>query len=252
MDFKQLLQTKEYDFLRTNEHLGNNIILLGLGGSHAYGTNIEGSDTDIRGVALNSKSDLIGLSSFEQVVHDGTDTTVYSFNKIIKLLLNSNPNVIEILGLKPEYYLYVADVGQELLDNRRMFLSQKCIQSFGGYANQQLHRLKNGIDKKKDDKRMSKHMMHLVRLYIMCIDILEKEDIITYRADENDLLMDIRNGVYLTNGTICEDFWDIFKWYEWRLEYAKLNTNLPKKPNYKEVEEFVMSVNERVVKGELI
>lgn len=248
MNFKQLLHTKEYDFLRTNEHLGDNIILLGLGGSHAYGTNVEGSDIDIRGIALNSKSDLIGLSSFEQVVHDGTDTTVYSFNKMIKLLLNSNPNVIEILGLNPEHYLYTTDIGQELIDNRHIFLSQKCIKSFGGYANQQLHRLKNGIEKERSDKRMSKHMMHLIRLYIMCIDILEKEDIITYRADENDLLMDIRNGVYLTNGTICEDFWDIFKWYEWRLEYAKLNTNLPKKPKYKKVEEFVLSVNERVVR----
>lgn len=248
MDFKQLLQTKEYDFLRTNEHLGNNVILLGLGGSHAYGTNTEDSDVDIRGVALNSKSDLIGLSSFEQVVHVGTDTTVYSFNKMIKLLLNSNPNVIEILGLNPEHYLYVTDIGQELIDNRHMFLSQKCIQSFGGYANQQLHRLKNGIDKKKDDKRMSKHMMHLIRLYIMCIDILEKEEIITYRKNERDLLMDIRNGAYLTNGVICGDFWDILCGYEWEFECAKLNTNLPKKPNYKVVEEFVMSVNEKVVK----
>ena len=248
MNFKQLLHTKEYDFLRTNEHLGDNIILLGLGGSHAYGTNVEGSDIDIRGIALNSKSDLIGLSSFEQVVHEGTNTTVYSFNKMIKLLLNSNPNVIEILGLNPEHYLYTTDIGQELIDNRHIFLSQKCIKSFGGYANQQLHRLKNGIKKEKSDKRMSKHMMHLIRLYIMCIDILEKEDIITYRADENDLLMDIRNGVYLTNGTICDDFWDIFRGYEWRLEYAKLNTNLPKKPKYKKVEEFVLSVNERVVR----
>ena len=47
MGFKQLLQTKEYDFLRTNEHLGDNIILLGLGGSHAYGTNNEDSDVEI-------------------------------------------------------------------------------------------------------------------------------------------------------------------------------------------------------------
>lgn len=249
MDFKQLLQTKEYDFLRTNEHIGGNIILLGLGGSHAYGTNTKDSDIDIRGIALNSKSDLIGLSSFEQVVHEGTDTTVYSFNKMIKLLLNSNPNVIEVLGLKPEHYLYVTNIGQELIDNRHMFLSQKCIQSFGGYANQQLHRLKNGIDKKKDDKRMSKHMMHLIRLYIMCIDILEKEEIVAYRENERDLLMDIRNGVYLTDGVICGDFWDILRGYEWEFEYAKLNTNLPKKPNFKRVEEFVMSINERVIRG---
>ena len=56
---KQLLKTEEYDFLRTDPHLGKNIILLTLGGSWAYGTNIETSDIDIRGIALNSKAELL-------------------------------------------------------------------------------------------------------------------------------------------------------------------------------------------------
>lgn len=38
--------------------------------------------------------------------------------------------------------------------------------------------------------------MHLVRLYLMCIDILTKEEIITYREADHDLLMNIRNGEY--------------------------------------------------------
>lgn len=45
----------EYSFLLKNEHLGDNIILLGLGGSHAYGMDKEGSDLDVRGIAVNSK-----------------------------------------------------------------------------------------------------------------------------------------------------------------------------------------------------
>ena len=39
MDFNELIKSSKYDFLRTNNHLGNKIILLGLGGSWAYGTN---------------------------------------------------------------------------------------------------------------------------------------------------------------------------------------------------------------------
>ena len=135
--------SEEYEFLVENEHLGDNIILLGLGGSYAYGTNTENSDLDVRGCALNSKMDILTNQNFEQFVNEQTDTTIYSFNKLISLLLNVNPNTIELLGLKPEHYLYVAPIGQELLDNAHLFLSRKAVYSFGGYANQQLRRLSN-------------------------------------------------------------------------------------------------------------
>lgn len=337
MDFKKLLETKEYDFLRENVHIKDKIILLGLGGSHSYGTNVEGSDVDIRGIALNSKSDLIGMSNFEQEVELKTDTTIYSFNKIISLLLNVNPNTVELLGLKKEHYLYLHPIGQELLDNKDLFLSQKCIYSFGGYANQQLMRLKNNIaryqysqsekerhmlssiqsamtdfnqrytsfdegninlfigkseqlemdteifmninlknyplrdyksmhsemhnivkdytkvgkrNKKKDEAHMAKHMMHLIRLYMMCIDILEKEEVVTFREKGHDLLMDIRNGNWMVEDKVKDEFWDLLSDLEKKFEYAKKNTSLPTKPNYNKVEEFVMSVNERIIKDE--
>ena len=112
---------REYDFIKTNEHLGKHVILLGLAGSYSYGTNVEGSDIDIRGVALNSKSDLIGMTSFEQYVDDNTDTVIYGFNKMVKLLLQCNPNTCELLGL--EEYLIKSPLGQELIDNTGMFLS---------------------------------------------------------------------------------------------------------------------------------
>ena len=55
MEIKKILEQPEYGFLRENPLLGDRVVLLGLGGSHAYGTNVEGSDVDIRGVALNSR-----------------------------------------------------------------------------------------------------------------------------------------------------------------------------------------------------
>lgn len=337
---KEKVNSTEYEFLRTNKHLGNNIILLGLGGSYAYGTNIETSDLDVRGCALNSKSEILTNENFEQFVNEITDTTIYSFNKLITLLSNCNPNTIEILGLKPEHYLYISPIGQELLDNKKMFLSKKAINSFGGYAHSQLRRLDNKavrtvsqfeqekhilnsinnamydlktryfpveednsidlyIDKAinsdydteifmdinlkhyplRDYKSMwsemnsivksyskvgkrnknaiehgklSKHMMHLIRLYLMCLDILEHEEIITYREKDLGLLMDIRNGKYLdSNNQPTNDFFEMVDDFENKLEYAKHNTSLPDKPNYKTINEFVMSVNERIVKGEI-
>ena len=39
--------------------------------------------------------------------------------------------------------------------------------------------------------------------------------------------------------------------YEKRLEYAKKNTSLPEQPDMKKINEFVMDVNERIVKGNI-
>lgn len=142
-EIKAALKTKEYDFLRNNEHLGKNIILLGLGGSHAYGMEHKDSDLDVRGIALSSKSEILLGNDFDQVVDTPTDTTIYSFNKIITLLSSNNPNTVELLGLKPEHYLYLSDIGRELLDNKKMFLSKICIKSFAGYSQSQLRRMEN-------------------------------------------------------------------------------------------------------------
>lgn len=336
---KNLSNRDEYQFLKTNEHLGDKIILLALGGSHAYGTNNENSDIDVRGCALEKPSDLIGYSKFEQVIDEETDTVIYSFNKLINLLINCNPNTIEILGCKPEHYLCMNSVGKELLNNKKMFLSQRCIKSFAGYAYQQLGRLENALardrlnqtkkeehiansirsamlsfdnryrkfddnsislmvdksdkedldseiylnihlekyplrdisdflgemqkilkdygklnhrNKKKSEKGLDKHAMHLIRLYMMAIDILEKEEVITYRENEIDLLMDIRNGMYRKDdGTYDESFFDLLEGYKEKFNYAVKNTSLPKEPNMEMIEEFAMDINSRIIKGEL-
>lgn len=339
MDFSSLLSGKEYDFIRQDEHLGSNIILLGLGGSYAYGTSNENSDIDVRGVTLNRRSDLIGMTQYEQYVDTNTDTTIYTFNKMITLLLNCNPNTLEILGLNEEHYLYINDIGRTLVDNAKLFLSKRVVQTFGGYADAQLRRIQNALardsysqsererhifnsiknamyvlrqryekfengairiytdvavdpafeteifmdanlthyplrdyknlwaemnaivkeydkigkrNRKKDDAHLNKHAMHLIRLFMMAIDILEKEEVRTYRKEEQELLLRIRSGEYQkADGTFLDAFYDIVNEYEKKLAYAAEHTNLPDEPDMKQVEEYVMSVNMRVVNGNI-
>ncbi len=255
-ELKLLINAPEYDFLRNNEHLGSNIILLGLGGSHAYGTNVEGSDVDIRGCSLNSKREILLGRDFEQVTNNETDTVIYSFNKMIKLLCNANPNVIELLGLKPEHYLAVSPIGQELLNNKDLFVSQIAIKSFGGYAYQQLTRLQNKSNRGKRNEyavnkgKLAKHMMHLVRLYYMCFDILEKGEIVTYRP-EREFLLQIREGRFLNGNEPIDSFYELLSSLNNRFNYDRGNTSIPQLPNYAQIEEFVMSVNERIVNGNI-
>jgi len=61
-ELKAIVQREEYDFLHTNKRLGSNILFLTLSGSHAYGTNVEGSDIDIRGVA--GSPEILGFNRF--------------------------------------------------------------------------------------------------------------------------------------------------------------------------------------------
>ena len=86
-EIRKALHGEAYDFLRTNPHLGSRVMLLGLGGSHAYGTDTETSDLDIRGCAALSKAEILCGESFEQVTDVATDTTIYAFSKLIHLSL---------------------------------------------------------------------------------------------------------------------------------------------------------------------
>ena len=67
----------------------------------------------------------------------------------------------------------------------------------------------------------------------------------------------VRRGCYRTHlrghsviSVLLPEFYEMVDEYEKRLDYAKENTDLPDSPDYKKINEFVASVNERVVKGE--
>lgn len=154
--------SKEYSFLKENPKLGDNIIILGLGGSHAYGMATPNSDLDIRGVALPSKQDLLLQKDFEQIVEEKTDTTIYSLKKIVKLLTENNPNTLEIIGLEPWQYLKLTEQGKLLVNSRNLFLSQRVIKTFGGYADQQLHRLKQLDANNYDVDALERHVMNVI------------------------------------------------------------------------------------------
>ena len=112
---RKRMQSDDYRFFHENNNLGKNIILIGLGGSYAYGMNKDSSDLDIRGISLNKKEEVLLGIDFEQVVDEKTDTTIYSFNKMIELLTKMNPNTCEILGLQYWQYFYLHPIGKELL-----------------------------------------------------------------------------------------------------------------------------------------
>lgn len=160
-DLVEKINKSDYSFLYENEHLGDRIILLTIGGSHAYGLNNKDSDLDIRGVALHSKEELLGTSNFEQFLNQETDTVIYSISKFISLASQCNPNIIEILGCRDEDYLYISPLGQLLLDNKDLFISKKAAKSFSGYATSQLRRIQTATARDTlTDEQLEKFIMN--------------------------------------------------------------------------------------------
>ena len=85
---------------------------------------------------------------------------------------------------------------------------------------------------------------------MMVIDILTKQEIITYRTDEHDLLMDVRNGEYLDdNKQPTKEFYKIVDEYTRKFDEAKKTTTLPVLPDYKKINKLKSLVNEGIVKG---
>lgn len=106
-------------------------------------------------------------------------------------------------------------------------------------------------NKKKDDNHLNKHAMHLIRLFMMAIDILEKGEIHTKRSG-NDLalLKSIRNGDFQKDDkTFSREFYEILRDYEKRTELAAQNSRLPDAPDMERVEAFVERVNRRAIGG---
>ena len=70
----------------------------------------------------------------------------------------------------------------------------------------------NHRNKKKDEEHLDKHAMHLIRLYYMALDILEKGEVNTYREKERAFLLKVRQGLFRNpDGTYSDDFFDFRK-----------------------------------------
>ena len=322
----KLLGRPEYQFLYTEPDLKEGIFLLGFSGSYAYGTNVPGSDIDLRGIAYNTKETILGLHAFDHVVDPDTDTAVYALHKAVVLMADCNPSMVDMLGLRDEDYFILDDTGRELLAQQDMFYSKRAQVAFGGYATAQLRRLQNALahdaypeaekqqhilgtlntvlqnfnkryqedygikvylkegqlvtdmeltgyplrqahgmlsemvsiireyeklnhrNRKKDDKHLNKHAMHLIRLLCTGTELLETGKMHAYRDVEHDLLMDIRNGKFQNSDhTFKPEFFDLVSEWEKNFQYAAMNTDLPDKPDMERIEEFVMKVNRETV-----
>jgi len=233
-----------------------NTVLAAYRGSVVHGMYVPNTDPnsiddiDLMGVFMAPVGKYIGLDSGKDTIEkfvDEYDTVHYEFKKMVLLLLKSNPNVLSILHLKPEHYLFTSDVGKILLDNKDCFSSLVAYNAFSGYAYGQLKRMESFVKEGyMGEKRKSlvmqlgfdaKNGAHCIRLLRMAVEFLETGKLNVFREQDAEELLEIKLGKRSLESIKAEAN-DLFD----KAGRARDKSSLPKEPDFKSVNEMVQQV----------
>jgi uncharacterized protein len=159
-------------------------------GSRAYGLSNEESDTDRRGFYLPPAEVHWSLAGIPEQLESDDERVYWEIGKFIRLALKANPNIIEVLFsplvevMRPE--------AEELLANRRVFLSRRVYQTYNAYVMSQFKKLEQDI--RTTGAVKWKHAMHLIRLQLAGCSILESGEVSVDAGRHRDRLLSIRYG----------------------------------------------------------
>jgi len=208
------------------------LVLVGLVGSKAYGLDHAGSDEDYLGVFQLETATLLGLGKPHETVtnthldHPGVpDYTYQELGKFVKLALQGNPTILELLWL--DNYITTNETGATLLGMREAFLSDRVRDAFGGYARQQLERMKRT---QKTNDRGEKYVRHMFRLLAEGQHLISTGEL-KVRVDDPEELFAL--------GRL--PFEDVLTEFDKRdATYRNTKSVLPSAPEYARVEAFLV------------
>jgi hypothetical protein len=109
-----------------------------------------------------------------------------------------------------------------------------------------------GKNRRRESKKLAKHASHLIRLLHMGAEILRGEGVKTRRTEDANLLLDIKNGMWLNEDelghrTYADEFWQLLDESERDFEDAKANTALPSEPKLDELQDFIATCHKKVI-----
>lgn len=118
-------------------------------GSRLYGTEVPDSDTDHGFIYILPPQRLLdlGLNYQPEITSEKHDDAGWEIGKFMKLLLKSNPTVLEALFIPDDKVIYEHPLITEVKKHRDKFLTKQCFKPFGGYMISQIEKAR-GQNKK--------------------------------------------------------------------------------------------------------
>lgn len=232
------------------EWLSSSIVYLVESGSRSYGTNTPESDRDYKGIVIPPKEYLYGLRTFKSMEistgqqesknsSDDIDITLYSLHEFVRLSLNANPNLIEMLFVEEESILIDHPT---LREHRHMFLTNKLGKSYGGYGTSMKMKFTRKLENGEYD---GKELMQLVRIFETGQEALLTGDMYTKRPNAKELLNIRQRQVNGSNREETKEILDFMERKQADFMKAEEKSVLPTKPNVRQVEKLLMRLTEQ-------
>jgi predicted nucleotidyltransferase len=137
--------TDSFRIRTVQEMIADNLIVRVLAGSHAYGMALPTSDIDHRGIFCADKVNVMTpFFPVEQSIDmsGDNDITIYELSKYLRLYVDANPNILEILWVDDGDVLDTSPEYEILKQYRQQLLSTKAAFTFTGYSFAQIKRIK--------------------------------------------------------------------------------------------------------------
>lgn len=207
-------------------------ILQAVTGSHAYGLNHAASDIDKMSVFVAPTTEVAGLlwaskhESFSDAGPTGDDNTGHEIGKYLRLVLKSNPTLIELMFMND--YEILDETGKGMVALRDKILYTEGVRgAYYGYAKAQVERVKREYPNHKP-----KMARHAVRISTQGIELLSTGTT-NVKVSNPDWYFSLDNMPF-------EDLCNMMDMHVKMID--KIPSVLPDKPDVRAVAEFLKDV----------
>lgn len=227
-----------------DEHTSGRLMLLTLGGSHAYGFENEESDWDRLGVWVADLKDLITIPGIGRETVDYKDeygdVTLHELGKTCRLALKGNPTVLATLFGK---VILTTEDGMKLKELAPAFLHRKTLNAFHGYAKSQLRKYEENKGVHTQGSRATgKWAAHLMRILWQGLDLAKTGTMtMSFSGSRLETLQLLRGKEDGDREFVLQEGRRLLRHLEGFMDGAG-KPALPEEPDLQAINEFMMDV----------